>query len=61
MTALDQRPERVEIDPTEFPILAAHWPFVPPNWCPIGQVTAEIVDRLSSRHGVDDHGQDAAA
>lgn len=54
--------EHVEIDPETHPILSIHWPFVPPNWHPIGQVAAEIVGRIASRRAVDDEEpKDAAA
>ncbi len=53
--------ERVEIDPAEFPVLARHWPSVPPNWRHVGEITAEIVDRIASKHAVDDDDHKAAA
>ncbi len=53
--------EFAEIDPVTHPILARHWPFVPPNWKLVGQTTAEIVDRLALQRAVLDDDHEAAA
>ena len=56
------QPPLVVIDPARFPILATHWPSMPPNWRSVGEVAAGIVDHLASRGTLDDEEpEDAAA
>ena len=49
-----------EIDPTKYPILAAHWPDVEPNWKSLGGIFAGIIDRIEVERSPDDD-QEAAA
>ncbi len=49
-----------DFDPRACPIIARHYFAVPPNWRSVGEIAAEIVERLAPMFAADDDHHEAA-